>query len=187
MANVMVCLSGRKINQDTYIKGYMYSIINQKLIEPKMTDKKDDGNSWEDVYYLVPGTYLIIEVNLDNSKHNCVCKRLNVFTKEDYISDKKERMPNADIEAFRALYHYGGWEIGEWEGFIPDWVELPCKCLYHWKRIYDVFPDFEEESEEDRQKRISYKQPKEVEDKLALLLEDEQTKTSALLIKKIRK
>ena len=95
-------------------------------------------------------------------------------------------MPNADIEAFRALYHYGGWEIVEWEGFIPDWVELPCKCLYNWKRIYDEI-EIEEESDEERQKRINYKQPKEVDDKLGLLLKEEQTKTSGFLIKKIRK
>ena len=191
MANnlVMICLSGRKINQDTYTKGYIYSLRTQKLFWPKMTDKNDNGNSWEDVYNLMPGKYLMIEVNLDNSKHNCVCKRLKVFTKEDYISEKKERIPNADIEAFRSLYRYGGWEIGEWEGFIPDWVELPCKCLYHWKRIHDVFPEFieEEDDDEERQKRSNYRQPKEVEDKLGLLLKEEQTKTSALLIKKIRK
>ena len=191
---VMVCLSGRQINQDIYTKRYMYSLGQQKLLEPKMTDKKDNGKYWEDVYYMIPGKYLIVEIDLDNIKHNCTCKLLRVFTRDDYLSDKREKIPNIDIKEFEALYHYGGSEIVEWEGYIPDWVELPCKCLYHWKRTYDILEiedGSENESEEERQKRLNYQQPKEVEDKLSSLLskeDDGETRTSAkFLVSKHKK
>ena len=41
---------------------------------------------------------------------------MKVFTREDYLDDKREKIPNTDIKEFEALYHYGGWEIVEWEG-----------------------------------------------------------------------
>lgn len=187
--NVLIYLSGRYISQDIYTKNYLYSLRKQQLIKPNKIEKVDIDFRWEDLYYLLPGKYLIIETNIDNIQHNCVCKTLKIFTIDDYLFDMKEKSPNLDMKDSKSLYHYGGWEIKEWEGFVPDWVELPCNCLRHMKKLnvedyYSISSEIEE-TEEDRQKRISYNQPKEVEDKLAaLLLKDEKKVTAKFLIKK---
>ncbi len=109
--NVAVYLLGKYISQNNYIKNYLYSLRKQKLIEPNKLEKSDSDLNWENLYYLKPGKYLIIETNVDNTQHNCICKILRILTVDEYLFDMKEKIPNLNMIDFRSLYHHGGWEI----------------------------------------------------------------------------
>lgn len=194
---VMVSLSGKKVGQE-YVKCYMYSLRSKKHLEPRKTDRSESGDYWDELYFLLPGKYLIIEVNIDNTKHNCRCRRLTIFTRYEYLSDKRQKYPDAKIREFNKTYHYAGSEIDEWKGYVPYWVEPPCECLLHLKRMYGTLPEVEVEvgeecGEEKGEKENEYKQPQEVEDKLSVLLprdsdDDSRQKTDAqYLIRKHKK
>lgn len=150
------------------MKNYVYSIDIRHLLEPDDTEKiGDNGKYWKDLYYLPPGKYLIIEVDVD-TETNCTYKCLTVFSKVDYLSNKTKQFPNANIDNFKKIYHSCGSEIVEWTEDIPNWVKLPKECL----------PEIKE----------AYKQPQEVEDKLALLLKKDEKKSAVqFLIKKYEK
>lgn len=171
---VTVGLSGKKINEYIYTKNYLYSLTTEKLLEQKRTEKSISGNDWRDLYFLVPGKYLIVEAKEDGTKINYNYKCLTVFTKEEFLSEKRKQFSNEDANKFKKVYQYAGSEIVEWEGDIPSWVELSSGSV----EINEVMTKEE------------YKQPQEVEDKLSSLLKEDEGKKSSIvqfLIKKNRK
>lgn len=165
---IVVTLPGKMINEYIYIKNYMYSLDTKKLLKPNDTEKSTSGKYWKDFYCLDPGKYLIIEIDVD-IENNCAYKCLTVFTKEDYISNKRKQFPDANIDNFKKLYRSCGLEIVEWKEDIPNWIKLPRECI----------PEIKEQ----------YKQPQEVEDKLSLLLKEDNVKKSTIsyLSKKVTK
>lgn len=170
---VTVGLSGKKINEYIYTKSYLYSLTTEKLLEQKRTEKSVSGNDWRDLYFLPPGKYLIVEVNEDGTKINYNYKCLTVFTKEEFLSEKRKQFSNDDANKFKKVYPYAGSEIVEWKEDIPSWVELSFEGI---------------ETNEVRKKE-EYKQPQEVEDKLSFLLKEDEEKKSIVqyLIKKNKK
>ncbi len=156
---VIVTLPGKMISQYMYIKNYMYSLDTKKLLEPNGTEKSTNGKYWKDLYCLRPGKYLIIETDID-IENNCSYKCLTVFTKEDYLSNKRKQFPETNIDNFKKIYRSCGSEVVEWNDDIPNWVKLPCECI----------PEIKEE----------FKQPQEVEDKLSLLLKEDDVKKPAI-------
>ena len=156
---VILTLPGKTINQYIYIKNYVYSLDTKKLLGPNGTEKTTGGKYWKDLYCLHPGKYLIIEVNID-IENNCAYKCMTVFTKEDYLCNKRKQFPDANIDNFKKLYQSCGLEIVEWKEDIPNWVKLPCECM----------PKIRKE----------FKQPQEVEDKLSLLLKEDCGKKSTV-------
>ncbi len=109
---VIVTLPGKMINQYIYIKNYIYSLDTKKLLKPDETEKSTNGKYWKDLYYLHPGKYLIIEVDVD-IENNCAYKCLTVFTREYYLSkyylsNKRKQFPNANIDNFKKIYHSCG-------------------------------------------------------------------------------
>jgi hypothetical protein len=162
---VMVRLSGKKTNEYMYEKKYIYSLEKEKLLEPKRTEKSVSGNYWQDIYPLHPGKYLMIEVSVDDTENICVYKCLTVFAREDYLASKRKLFPGAELKPFKLTYQHGGFEIIEWEEDFPDW--LPCEFMPNSSEtnVKDV-RDVKDEKE-------GYKQSKEVEDKLSLLIGDD--------------
>lgn len=156
---VVVTLPGKMISNYIYIKNYVYSIGTKKLLEPDNTDKQANSKYWKDLYYLRPEKYLIIEVDID-MENNCTYKCMTVFTKEDYLSNKRKQFPNTNVDKFKKIYRSCGLEIVEWREDIPDWVKLPHECI----------PEIKEE----------YRQPQEVEDKLSSLLKEDDIKKSTV-------
>ncbi len=156
---VIVILPGKMIDEYIYVKNYVYSIDTKKLLEPNETEKlTKSGKYWKDLYYLHPGKYLIIEIGVD-IENKCV-QCLTVFTKEDYLSNKRKQFPDTNISKFKRIYQSCGLETVEWIGDIPNWVKLPCECI----------PEIKEE----------YQQPQEVEDKLSSLLKEDYIKKSTI-------
>lgn len=151
---VIVILPGKMISKYIHIKNYVYSLDTKKLLEPDKTEKNTSGKYWKDLYYLYPGKYLIIEVDVNNCAYKC----LTVFTKKDYLSNKRKQFPDANIGNFKKIYQSCGLDIVEWIGDIPNWAELPYKYI----------PEEE------------YKQPQEVEDKLSSLLKEDDVKKSTI-------
>lgn len=156
---VMVRLSGKKTNEYMYEKKYIYSLEKEKLLEPKRTEKSVSGNYWQDIYPLHPGKYLMIEVSVDDMENICVYKCLTVFAREDYLASKRKLFPGAELKQFKSTYQHGGFEIIEWEEDLPDW--LPCEFMPNSSEINVRYAKDEKEE---------YKQSKEVEDKLSLLI-----------------
>lgn len=156
---VIITLPGKMINQHIYIKNYVYSLDTKKLLEPNDTEKNTSGKYWKDFYCLHPGKYIIIEVDID-IEDSYVYKCLTVFTKEDYISNKRKQFPDTNIGKFKKIYQSCGLEIVEWKEDIPNWVKLPRECI----------PEIKDE----------YKQPQEVEDKLSSLLKEDDVKKSTI-------
>jgi hypothetical protein len=147
---VIVTLPGKMINQYIYFKNYVYSLDTKKLVEP--TEKSHSGKYCKDFYCLHPGKYLIIEVDID-IENNIIYKYMTVFTKEEYLSNKRKQFPGVNIDKFKKIYQSCGSEIVEWIGDIPNEIKLPRECI----------PEIKEE----------YKQPQEVEDKLSPLLKED--------------
>lgn len=157
---IIVTLPGKMIDKYIYTKNFVYSLVTKKLLKPNETEKITNSNKyWKDFYCLRPGKYLIIEVDVD-IENNCTYKCLTVFTKEDYLSDKRKQFPNVDIVKFKKIYQLCGLEIVEWKEDIPNWVKLPRECI----------PETKEQ----------YKQPQEVEDKLSSLLKEDYVKKSTI-------
>lgn len=127
---VAVCLSGRDTDDGVYIKKYIYSIRQRKLLEPKRTEKNVTEDRWDDVYFLLPGKYLVAEANVNGSNiHKCGYRCLTVFTRQEYLDKKKREYPDIDAEEFSELYTDKAWEMRDWQGYVPDWPIVPCKCL----------------------------------------------------------
>lgn len=167
---VTIGLSTKKINEFVYTKSYLYSLTTEKLLESKRTEKTVSGNNWRDLYFLEPGKYLIVEE--DSTKNNYNYKYLTVFTKEEYLSEKRKIFSNDDANKFKKVYPNAGFEIVEWKGNIPNWLELSSEHV-----------EIDEIGEKEE-----YKQPQEVEDKLSLLLkEDEEKKPFIQYLAKKRK
>lgn len=156
---VIVTLPGKMINQYTYISNYVYSLSTKKLLEPNDTGKNTSNKYWKDYFCLQPGKYLIIEVDVD-LENNCTYNCMTIFTKEEYLLNKRKQFPDANINNFEKIYHSNGLEITEWKEDIPDWVKLPKECV----------PEIKEE----------YKQPQEVEDTLSALLKKDDVKKSTV-------
>ena len=155
---VIVTLPGKMISRYMYIKNYVFSLDTKKLIEPNDKEKYGD-RYWKDLYYLHPGKYLIIEVDID-MEESLMYKCMTVFTKEDYISNKRKQFPDTNIGNFKKIYQSCGSEIIEWNEDIPNWIKLPRECI----------PEIKEE----------HKQPQEVEDKLSSLLKEDDEKKPAI-------
>jgi hypothetical protein len=139
-------------------------VNTEELLKPNETEKSASGKYWKDFYCLNPGKYVIVEVNVDNMedveiKNHCIYKCLTVFTKEDYLSNKRKQFPDANMIKFMKMYNLCGLEITEWNEHIPNYIKL----------TYDI-PKIREE----------YNQPKEVEDTLSSLLEEDTGKKSTV-------
>lgn len=154
---VVATMPGKMISNYTYLKNYVYSLGTQKLLVPDKIEKSTNGKYWKDLYFLSPGKYLIIEVDID-IENNCTYKCMTVLSKEDYLSIKRKQFLN--IGNFEKLYQSCGLEITDWGKDIPNWVKLPSECI----------PEIKEE----------YKQPQEVEDALSPLLKEDEIKKSTI-------
>ena len=127
---VKVSLSGRSTGMGAYTQQYLYSIRQQKRLEPHHTEWSRTGRHWEDIYYLLPGKYFLAIKDISNSgKHYCRYALLRVFTPEEY----REKVKN-DKYAMRNFDHYYrnyGYEIIDLPTTTPPapYVEPPCSCL----------------------------------------------------------
>lgn len=101
---VRVVLEGRSTGMGAYTKHHLYSLRQEKELDPQRTEESKTGNHWEDIYLLLPGRYLIATQDISNSgKHNCGYQHLHV----------------AD----------GGYSILPWDVEIPDFICPPCDCV----------------------------------------------------------
>lgn len=162
---VTVRLSGKKTNEYMYEKKYIYLLEKEELLKPKRTEKSVSGNYWQDIYPLHPGKYLMIEVSVDDMENICTHKCLTVFTKEDYLASKRKLFPGTELKSFKSMYQHGGFEIIEWEEDLPDWLPSEFMSNSSGVNVKDVRYVKDEKEE--------YEQPKEVEDKLSLLIGDD--------------
>ncbi len=153
---VTVRLSGKRTNEYIYEKRYVYSLETGELLRPKRIERSVSGNYWQELYPLHPGKYLVVDVNVDDLETSYKYKRLTVFNIEEYLFEKRRLFPGAELKPFKATYQHGGFEIVEWEEDLPGWLELSCESISN--------------SDIERKEKEEYKQPKEVEDKLSLLL-----------------
>ena len=130
MKAVKVCLAGRNTGMGAFTQHYLYSIRQQKRLEPHHTETSRTGNHWTDIYYLLPGKYFLAIKDISNSgKHYCRYALLRVFTQEEY----REKVKN-DKYAMRNFDHYYrhyAYEIIDLPSERPpaEYVEPPCSCL----------------------------------------------------------
>ncbi len=127
---VKVSLPGRSTGMGAYTQHYLYSIRQQKRLEPHRTEWSRTGRHWEDIYYLLPGKYFLAIKDISNSgKHYCRYALLRVFTPEEYrekVKDKEYVMRNFDH-----YYRHNAYEIIDLPSEHPPapYVEVPCECL----------------------------------------------------------
>ena len=127
---VKVMLPGRSTGMGAYTQQYLYSIRQQKRLEPHRTESSRTGNHWDDIYYLLPGKYFIAIRDISNSgKHYCRYALLRVFTPEEYrekVKNNKYAMQNFDH-----YYRNYAYEIIDLPTTQPPapYVEPPCDCL----------------------------------------------------------
>jgi len=127
---VRVCLAGRSTGMGAFTQHYLYSIRQQKQLEPHHTESSRTGRHWDDIYYLLPGKYFLAIKDISNSgRHYCRYALLRVFTQEEYrekVKNNKYAMQNFDH-----YYRNYAYEIIDLPTTQPPapYVEPPCSCL----------------------------------------------------------
>lgn len=100
---VRVSLEGRSTRKGAYTQYHLFSMRQQKELQPHRTEKSRTGNHWENIWNLLPGRYPVSYSDISNTgKHSCGYKLLIVTE--------------------------SGYELVSLIQAIPVWVEAPCDC-----------------------------------------------------------
>lgn len=100
-------LFGRMTGMGARTHNQIYSISQEKKLEPAYSDGSKTGNHWSDYYYLFPANYILAQRKISNrGNHRCFVAVIKITAEGSYEI----------VKSFQSEE-------------IPSFVKLPCECL----------------------------------------------------------